>query len=414
MLFKKSKKNTESLKREDDEFVNDSKAALLDKVTPLANSILYTLLILFAVLLSWASVATIEEVSVGDGKVISSSQNKVIQSLDGGIVKKIVVKEGEQVKQGQILIILDDTRYKADYEASLQKYRALLAMDARLIAETQHKESIDFPKEIQSLTDLTSREQKLFTSRKQAQLSKVENLQKSLDLSNKETAILVPLVAKGFSPKLDLIRAERTSNDIKGKIKDAEDQFIDDALQALTTHKAELEEITKTLTSLHDKMHNTVIRSPVNGIVKKINVFTIGGVISPGMNIMEIVPLDENLLIEAKIRPLDIAFIHPGQKATVKITAYDYTIYGTLQGHVESVSADSIEEDRTKSAEGSPSIYYRVDIKVTQDYLGTAKHKLPIFPGMQASIHILTGEKTVLKYLLKPLIKAKEEALRER
>jgi adhesin transport system membrane fusion protein len=415
-LNKNEDTSTESLKREDDEFVNDSKAALLDKVTPLANVILYSILVLLVVLVAWASLSTIEEVSVGDGKVISSSKNKIIQSLDGGIVKQIFVKEGEQVKQGQILLILDNTRYKSDYEAALEKYYALLAMNARLVAETQHKDKIDFPKEIQDLPDLKMREQKLFDSRREGLTSKVANLQKSLDLSNNEVTILGPLVLKGFAPKLDLIRAERNVNDIKGKIKDEQDKFIEDALQALATHKAEMEETSKTLASLQDKMRNTVIRSPVKGIVKKINVNTIGGVITPGMDILEIVPLDESLLIEARIRPLDIAFIHPGQKATVKITAYDYTIYGSLKGHVESVSADSIEDERAKSTEGAnaPSIYYRVDIRVAHPYLGSEKHKLPILPGMQASVHILTGEKTVLKYLLKPLIKAKEEALRER
>ncbi|MGQ3892875.1 HlyD family type I secretion periplasmic adaptor subunit [Legionella sp. CNM-4043-24] len=410
----KKKVNHNRLEAEDDEFVVDSKTALLDKTTPLANKILYTVLLFLLGSVLWAAFATIDEISVAEGKIIPSSQNKIIQSLDGGIVQEMLVHEGETVEKNQILLRLDVTRYAADYGQAKEKYYALLAMIARLKAETQDLDSINFPKEILPFSDLIARENKLFKTRKEALAADSAVLEKSYALANHEVEIMQPLVDKGYASRLELIRAQRDANDIKGKLQQLKSQFHEKALEELNQNSAELSSIIENLTALRDKMDDTVIASPVKGIIKKINVVTIGGVISPGMDIMEIVPIEDNLLFEAKIKPTDIAFIHPGQKASIKLTAYDYTVYGALHGQVESVSADSIENEKARPATGIPEIYYRVLIRAERNYLGSEHHKLMIIPGMSGTAHIVTGKKTVLTYLLKPFIKAKQEALRER
>lgn len=414
-FFPWNKKNRQHpFESEDDEFVIDSKTALLDKTTPLANRILYTILFFLLISVIWAAFATIDEVSVAEGKIIPSTQNKTIQSLDGGIVQEILVHEGESVEKNQILVRLNITRYAADYGQAHEKYYALLAKIARLTAETQDQEAIDFPKELLPFGNLLTRENELFKSRKEALAADTAVLQKSYELANNEVQIMAPLVSKGYASRIELIRAERNANDIKGKLQQLQSQFHEKALEELNANSAELSSIMETLLALRDKMDRTVITSPVKGVIKKINVVTIGGVITPGMDIMEIVPIEDVLLFEARIKPSDIAFIHPGQKASIKLTAYDYTVYGILKGTVDSVSADAIEDPRPGRGANGPEIYYRVIVRSQRSYLGTKTHKLLIIPGMTGTAHIITGKKTVLTYLVKPFIKAKQEALRER
>jgi len=416
MLFQwwKKKKKKSRLHTEDDEFIVDSKTALLDKSTPLANRVLYTILIFLLCTALWATFATIDEISVAEGKIIPSSQNKIIQSLDGGIVEELLVHEGQTVEKGQTLVRLDMTRYAADYGQANEKYYALLALIARLQAETQNLDTIVFPKQVQAFTGLMARENKLFKTRKEALTADKAVLEKSYNLANHEVEIMQPLVDKGYASKVELIRAQREANDIKGKIQQLQSQFQEKAQEDLNSHSAELSSIIETLAALRDKMEDTVIISPVKGIIKKINISTIGGVVSSGMDIMEIVPLEDNLRFEAKIKPADIAFIHPGQPASIKLTAYDFTVYGALYGKVDSVSADAIEDEKARPIAGAPEVYYRVIISGQNNYLGSAKHKLLIIPGMTGTAHIVTGQKTILTYLLKPFIKAKQEALRER
>lgn len=399
----------------DDEFVVDSRSAVLDKATPMANRILYTILLFLLVAVLWAAFAPIDEITVAEGKIIPSTQNKIIQSLDGGIIKDILVHEGETVEKNQILLRLDMTRYAADYGQAHEKYFALLAMIARLTAETHNEKSIRFPEELAPYTALMNREIKLFNSRKESLTEDMSVLQKSYELANHEVDIMQPLVAKGYASRIELIRAQRDANDIKGKLQQVESQFHEKALEDLNSNSAELSSIIETLTSLRDKMERTVIRSPVKGIIKRMNIITIGGVITPGMNILEIVPIEDRLLFEARVKPTDIAFVHPGQKASIKLTAYDYTVYGVLHGEVDSVSADAIDDDaKNKSVTGRPETYYRVVVHAQRTFMGSQHHKLAIIPGMTGTVHIVTGQKTILTYLLKPFIKAKQEALRER
>lgn len=398
---------------EDEPFVADTKSALLDTTPHFANVILYSIAILIIIGAIWAYFANIEQVTVGEGKVIPSSHVKVIQSLDGGIVTDIAIKEGQVVQKGQILMSLDSTRYTADFQRDYAQYIALLAMVSRLTAESYSYPQVTFPPLLkEKFPELIMREERLFHTRQESLKQEVAVLKNDEELLAQEIAMYEPLVTKGVVSKVELLRSEMRANAAKTKTLARIDEFREQAWTEFNKRKAELNQLEEQLKSLRDKMNRTVLRSPVKGVVKKLNVVTIGGTISPGMNIMEIVPLDDQLLIQAQVKPSDIAFINVGQRAVVKITAYDYTIYGGLPGTVEYISADTIEEPKT--SDRATVSYYLVNVRTQRNYLGNEHHKLLIIPGMTASIHIITGKKTILEYILKPLIKAKEEALRER
>jgi adhesin transport system membrane fusion protein len=332
------------------------------------------------------------------------------------------VKEGDTVKEGQILLQLDATRYKAEYGQQLEKYFALLASTARLTAEVQNKTAIDFSPDLKGHEAYMDTEIRLFNTRLQDYQKSLDLLQKSYDAAANEIKITKESVAKGLLPKIDLYRAQRTANSILTDMVNLKNRYREGALTDLNKAKGDLNSLKEALVALKDKMVRTEVRSPVAGVIKKLYIYTTGSVIEPNEPIMEIVPKEDNLLIEARVNPKDIAFVHVGQEATVKISAYDYSIYGSLQGKVIFVSPDAIEE-RTPHTPGAgqelntaptSTTYYLVHVRTDRNYLGNKAHQLPISPGMNATVQIKTGTKTVLQYLLKPLIKAKEEALRER
>lgn len=398
------------------DYVKNSKEALLNQKHPLANVILGTIILLLIIFLLWAYFATVEQVTVGKGRVVPSSKDKIIQSLDGGIVTEIYVREGEIVKQNQKLIRLDDTRYKSEYSAAYEKYLTLLAMVSRLKAEEQGLDKISFPEELANHPEMTQVENKLFEARKRGFDEEIASLQKSYQTALNQTHIYETLLPKGYVSKLEFLRSQQNANDFRTKMIEKENSFREDINQNLTKSQGELQTLEEQLASLKDKMLRTTLYSPVYGIVKKINIVTVGGVITPGLDIMEIVPLSDQLLIEAYVSPADIAFVRPGQEANVKLSAYDFSVYGSLVGKVEYVSASTVSEEKV-SHETKPSEaeeFYVVKVRVNKNYLGNEKHKLYILPGMIATVYIKTDKKTILQYLLKPLIKAKEEALRER
>lgn len=419
MLPKKSDqfKNERNPRSSDEDFISDSKKALISKTTPITHIVLITIIILLGIGLIWAYFASIETLSVGMGKVIPSSQIKIIQSLDGGIVKEILVRDGEIVKENQVLMKLDDTRYKAEFSAGYAKYLALLAMVSRLRAEAQDQKTITFPEEVKKYPALVNLETRLFDTRKKGLEEELSLLQKSYDLAEKQVNMYSSLLPKGYVSQLEYYRSLQNATDAKTKIAEKQNAYLEKVKAELTDNEGQLSTIKEQLLSLRDKMVRTTLYSPVYGIVKQVHVVTVGGVVTPGMNIMEIVPLDDKLLVEARIKPSDIAFIKMGQPATVKITAYDFSIYGGLPGRVEYISADTVTEEPKGVAQKTgkeAESYYLVNVRTDRNYLGNDKHKLLIMPGMVATVHIKTGKKTVLQYLLKPLIKAKEEALRER
>ncbi|CZH47074.1 Hemolysin secretion protein D%2C chromosomal [Legionella pneumophila] len=365
--------------------------------------ILWTSLLFFIVATIWANYAILDEVTTGQGKVIPSSEVQVIQNLEGGIIQNIFVKEGQIVKKDQILMQIDNTRFMASYAEAEKKIDALEIEIIRLNAEISDTKPVFPDKFIKTYPHLVQDQLSLYESR----MRELNQLKKSLELAQKELDLTRPLLKGGSVSEVEVIRLERSVSEIKGNI----EKFKSEELDKLNKARSELFALIEANKADKDRLTRTTVRSPVYGIVKQIKMNTIGGVVQPGSDLLEIVPLDDTLLIEAKIRPSDIGFIHPGQKAMVKITAYDFSIYGGLDGVVEHISADTIFDEKTDKKEES---FYIVKVRTDKNYLGTEKKPLPIIPGMQASVDILTGQKSVLQYLLKPIIKAKQSALRER
>ena len=394
--------------QEDMDFMADSKAALLEHKTPLANIVLYVVIAFFISAFVWAYYAVVEEVTVGNGKIIPSSKVKHIQNLEGGILGKLFIKEGQIVKKGQVMIQLDNTRFHSEYQEQKSLSLSLQATIARLQAEVAHAADIVFPQIIADKhPGIVASENALFSSRHKMIASKLLTLKSSRKLMQREIDITEPLVKEGVLSEVELLQLKKKINEIDGAIKDETLRFTQEAQSELTKAQSQLGSLKEKLRSLQDRMLRTTIRSPVRGIVKQININTLGGIVKPGEDIVEVVPLDDTLLVEANITPQDIAFIHPNQKATVKITAYDYGIYGGLNGVVTHISADSHTDEKGNS-------FYEVWVRTDKNYLGTETKQLPIIPGMMASVHILTGHKTILDYILKPILKAKYNALRER
>ncbi|WP_288473833.1 HlyD family type I secretion periplasmic adaptor subunit [uncultured Pantoea sp.] len=363
------------------------------------------MLILFAV---WASNFELDEVTVGVGKVIPSSHEQIIQSLEGGILKELKVHEGDVVEAGQVLALLDPTQIDSSVQESNSRLRAALATSARLQAETAGT-PLTFPPEVMADSALVAAETALYHSRRENYSKTISGLTEALDLINRELKLTASLVAKGAASNVEVLRLKRQANDLQNKLNDAQNQYIVQAREELAKANAEVASQRSIIIGRADSLKRTVIVTPVRGIVKDIEVNTVGGVIPQRGNLMEIVPLDEQLLIEAQIAPRDVAFITPGQRAVVKLTAYDYNIYGGLEGKVASISPDTIQDEVHRD-----QYYYRVYIRTDKDYLVNKKgKKFPVYPGMIAMGEIHTGSKTIMEYLLKPLNRAKE-ALRER
>jgi len=363
------------------------------------------LFILFGV---WAWFGKLDEVSTGTGKVVPSAREQVLQSLDGGIVTEVLVHEGDKVEAGQIVARLDPTRSESNVGESAARYRASLASSARLYAEVNDL-PLKFPDSLKAWPDLLSSETRLYKTRR-AQLTDSESeLQDALVSVNKELAITQRLVKSGAASHVEVLRLQRQKSDLGLKITDLRSQYYVQAREALSKANAEVDMLSAIIKGREDSVSRMTVRSPMRGIVKNIQVTTIGGVIPPNGEMMEIVPVDDHLLIEARLSPRDIAFIHPGQRALVKVTAYDYAIYGGLEGIVETISPDTIQ-DKIKPE----IVYYRVFIRTHQDFLvNKVGHKFSITPGMVATVDIKTGQKTIIDYLIKPFNRARE-ALRER
>ncbi len=392
--------------RRDARYLPDARSALLLDASPLAGLSLLLMLVVVVSGLLWADSAVLDIVTRGTGRVIPSSREQVIQSLEGGILAELYVREGDVVEPGDRLLRIDDTRSAASYQEGEAKRQALRAAIARLRAEAVGK-APEFPTDLPD--ELVASERQLYQSRRKALEEGLAGLNRSLALARQELGLTEPLVEQGVASRVELLRLRREVNDLRVQIRDRRNAFRAEARKELSAREAELARVEALNRARADQVRRTVIRSPVRGTVKNIRVTTVGGVIQPGQEIMQIVPLEDRLLIEARIRPPDIAFIHPGQKATVKITAYDFSIYGGLEGLVEHISADTIQDERHPEES-----YYRVLIRTGRAHLEGREGPLPIIPGMTATVEILTGHKSVLEYLLKPVIKTFDNALHER
>ena len=434
---------------DDGEFMNDADAVALRGPHPAANALYLSICAVFVVGLLWSALATVDEVTRGEGKVIPSSQVQVVQNLEGGMVQEILAKPGDVVDKDQVLLRIDDTGFASSYGEQRARYFSLVAAVARLEAEISETSPV-FPVDVQNAApDILASEVALYQNRQSERQSSIDILrrqveqkeqeqrelqnrleqqQRSYQLAVKELEITAPLEKEGAVSKVELLRLERQVNDLKGdmdaarlalprveaalqeanrRIEERVLKFRSDALAELADKKEQLARIGQSIVAAEDRVTRTLVRSPVRGTVKQVLVSTVGGVVKPGMDLVEIVPLEDNLLVEARIRPQDIAFIRPGQDVMVKISAYDFSIYGGLPARLEQISADTITGERGES-------YYLVRVRTERSSLGAESNPLPIIPGMVATVDIITGKKTVLAYMLKPVLKASENALRER
>ena len=414
-----------------------------------AHLLLFAIVAFFAVFFAWASWAELEEVTRGEGKVIPSSQVQVVQNLEGGIVAELLVREGAIVERGQVLVRIDNVGAASELRESRQRYLALLGALGRLRAEVDDVRRRVRPEVMAEAPDVAQSERALHRARRDALQSELEvlrsqalqreqertelatrldQLERSHALALEELEITEPLATSRVVSRVQLLRLQREVNDLAGeleatrlavprveaalreakrRIEERQLSFRAEAQRELNAVQAEAAALHEVITAEADRVSRTEVRSPVRGTVKQLLVNTVGGVIQPGADLVEIVPLEDNLLVEAKVRPADIAFLHPGQPAMVKVTAYDFAIYGGLDAVVEDISADTITDERGES-------FYRVRVRTHDNALYKAGEPLPIIPGMTTQVDILTGEKTVLDYLLKPILRAKERALRER
>lgn len=407
---------------EDQMYVTDVNAASLYGASIQSHIILWMTFSFLIIAVIWANFAELDEVTRGSGKTTPSSHIQVIQNLEGGILAKILVREGETVEKGQALLQLDPVRFASSLNETKLKYHELLAATARLSAEVENSELVIPAGVLKKSPDIANNAIQLFKSRRKEfnattkiLKEQVRQYARGYALLKEELDMSAPLVDEGAMSKVELLRIKREVNDIRGQLSDAKNKlaetkvrFQTKALEELNQVKAELDRTAESTLALEDLVTRTKVVSPVKGIIKRLKVTTVGGVIQPGMDLVEIVPIDDQLLIEAEIRPADIAFLHPGQKAMVKLSAYDFSIYGGLEAELEHISADSI----TNEEDGEN--YYVIRLRTKKNYLEKNGTKLKIIAGMTADVDILTGKKTVLDYLFKPILKAKERALKER
>ncbi|GLZ89036.1 HlyD family type I secretion periplasmic adaptor subunit [Metapseudomonas resinovorans] len=435
--------------RSDAEFMPEVAGAMAEDSPRATRVTVWVACTLLLVALVWAHFAVLDEVTTGEGKAIPSSKVQIIQNLEGGIVSEILVREGQVVDKGTVLLRLDDTRFRSNKGESEADRLALTAKVERLSAEAEGRE-MALPEEItHDAPQLAEDEKSLFQARtarleseqrilseqlrqKKQELaefrSKSQQYRSSLGLIQQELNMSQPLVKAGAISQVEILRLQRSAVETRGeleatnlaipraesavseierKMEESRLSFRSDAFKELNEARTELSKITSTSKAIDDRVSRTTVVSPVHGVIKQLKVNTIGGVVQPGSDLVEVVPLEDSLLIEARIRPQDVAFLHPGQKAMVKFTAYDYTIYGGLKAGLELISADTIQDEEGKS-------FYLIQVRTDKNHLGKDDHPLLIIPGMVATVDIITGEKSVLDYLLKPVLKARQEAMRER
>ncbi|QPZ93355.1 HlyD family efflux transporter periplasmic adaptor subunit [Thioclava electrotropha] len=349
--------------------------------------------------LIWAGFAQIDEVTRGDGRVVPLSRLQSIQSLEGGIISKLMVHEGDLVKPGQILVKMDPTQARSDYLQTKSEMEVLEAEIARLQAEVLEKPDIGFPAK---MSEIEATEEKLFKARREKLEQSLKAIRDEEATIQKQIDITQPLTKDQSVSQIDLLKLEQQKATLVGKETETRNSYVQDAYKDLADRKAKLASLKEGIIQKEDQFKRTDIRSPVAGRVNNINITTLGGVVQPGQAIMEVTPIDDQLLIETRVRPRDVAFIAPGMPASVKITAYDYTVYGDLKGTVTQISEDTVQE-KTQTGEQE---YYKVMVKTDRNYLERGDQTYPIRPGMVAQVDIKSGQRSVLSYLMRPLLRA--------
>jgi adhesin transport system membrane fusion protein len=437
-------------------FANDVRAAAELRTPQTSQLLLFSTLALLVTALIWAYFAALDEVKRGNGKVVPSRQIQVVQSLEGGIVTTILVREGDSVKENVPLMRIDDTNFASQYGEVRERRGATAARVARLEAQAAATPKLVFPETLkQEAARAVETEQSVFDAQMRKLAQDIDVLEKqyaqrqqelaefqasekkltdTLQILGREVALTRKLYEQRVVPEIEMLRLERQATEMRGqleivkasmvkaqagmqeaqaKIANARTAFRAQAEDDLAKSKGDLAVLDENIKAAQDKVRRTELRSPVNGIINKLNVTTVGAVVPPGGNVMEIVPLDDTLLVEGRIKPQDIAFIRPDQDAVVKISAYDSSVYGSLKGKVERISADTIIDEKGDRNDRGET-YYRVMVRTEKNHLGTSERPLPVIPGMVTTVEVLTGQKTVLEYLLKPARMLRDEALRER
>lgn len=396
-----------------------------------------------AVALGWAATFELDEITRGQGRVIPASREQVVQSLDSGTLRELLVREGDSVEQGQVLLRIDDARAGPVYREAREKTVALSAQAARLRAEATG-EPLAFPAELRTERVVVARERRAYETRLQALEEQVRAIrasltateasvravQESMAATRRELEMTQPLVRQGVISEVELLRLQRQQADLNRQLADLGRQQADlqaqiverrnryrtDASQELTRVESELAQTRENAAARADTLRRTVIRAPMKGVVKNVQVTTVGAVIQPGQNILEIVPVQDEMLVEAYVRPSEVAFLKPGQSATVKLTAYDFSKYGGLEGVLEHLSPDTLKDERNRRPGSLPELeegYYRIIVRIREPDRVRAGMRLEPLPGMTAVVEIRTGNKTVLEYLFRPLQNV-SQALRER
>lgn len=395
--------------RGDMAYMADVRAAMVVEATPRTTWALYLMTIILGSAITWASVARVDEVTRAEARVIPDGREQVIASLEGGILRELHVREGMQVFEGQELAQLDPTRFESQQNEGQAKRLALLATIARLSAEANGR-ALKFPKEVEDVPATVEGETDAYNARKLALDEALTTNARNVILLMRELGVSEAMSAKGLMSEVEVMRLRRQVNDLQLQSRERVNKFRQDASTDLVRVQTELSLLDEQLAGRADVLRRTVLTSPVRGLVKNIRTNTIGGVVSPGAPMMEIVPISSRVLIEARIKPRDIGFVRVGQPAKVKLAAYDFTTYGGLEGKIEYISPDALGDTERATADAT---YYRVMLRTDRSTLKAKGKPLPILPGMTGQVEVRTGERSVLSFILRPLMKSKE-AFRER
>jgi adhesin transport system membrane fusion protein len=403
---------TAALRPEDIGFLTPVRSAQVVEPAPAAMWAVYLLLALLATAIAWAAVAQVDIVVRANARVVPDGREQVIASLEGGILRELKVREGQQVAEGEELALIDPTRFEAQQAEGQAKRLALLGMVARLEAESVGRE-LRFPADLAAKSPQVAQgETDSWRARQRALDEAVGITRRNAELLQRELSMAQTLSARGLMSEVEVMRLRRQVNDLQLQVQERVNRFRQDASAELVRARTELSQLEEQLVVRDDALRRTVLTSPVRGVVKQIRVSTIGGVIGPGAPVMEIVPIGSRVLVEARIRPADIGFVQVGQEVVVKLSAYEYSVYGGLKGQVQSISPDVLR-DAEKAMPGTEAGYFKAMIRADRSSLRAGDKPLQVLPGMSGTADVRTGERSVLSYLLRPLMKS-QEAFRER
>jgi adhesin transport system membrane fusion protein len=397
-----------ALQRGDFDFLSPLQAARETEPAGAATWAVYLMLAALITAVAWAGFSQVDMVTRADARVIPEGREQVIASLEGGILRELKVREGEAVVAGQALALLDPTRVEAQQNESRAKRLALMANVARLQAEATGK-PLSYPAELNALPTVIQGETDSYNARQRALNEAVSVNHRNAGLLQRELAMAESMSAKGLMSDVEVMRLRRQVNDLTQSTQERVNRFRQDASAELVRAQTELAMLSEQLVVRDDILKRTTLTSPVRGLVKNIRLNTLGGVVSPGAPVMEIVPVGDTVLVEIRIKQSDIGFIQPGQKVEIKLTAYDYAVYGSLRGKIEVLSPDALGDSEQKSAlPGAESTWYRALVRADAATLKSGKKPLPVLPGMVGSAEIRVGQRSVLSFMLRPLLRAKE------